>query len=752
MPVLLLALLLSAPETALPILQQQVDTRIATLTAALARLKGQGHDVAVPDGALAVAELFSQWSERDAEDPELRDGAARALHYLLSMLADEIGMAERVAKGEADYPRIPQRSTVGITWRDGMFWAGDEPVFLSGFNWDASLVEQDPAMARRLGINLADSVLRGSMNPDGTWNDGEYTWRGAFLDHCAKEGFAVDSLLGGDPPKWMAEADPTLSHKGYGHGRDAVFDHPQAIEFRQQFLDHFIPLFASKPSQFAVDLVNEPAWQTHSPIMMDGWRTWLRDKYGTIARCNEVWGTDFATFEAIESYPSMGDPAKGPWSRGRVDFDQPGVRGMHYDWCTFNNQRVSGMLADTSAQIRKLAPHVATHVKIMMGNFFTGSTERRGWAMGLTYHTFGIDAELLAKADTLLGCDLDLSDLGNDPEPNKFCGSVPYVINWLNAGLAADFLKSLAPDKPFYNSEFHAVERVDETDAAPSAEEHIRTALWLAHFHGMAGDLTWYWGRGNDGEIKGHGAQWFKGSLLQQPWTLRAYAQETLNLRRFVRETLAFGQAPRPVRLLYSEASAIQDVGYFDCLRDSYEALNFAGLPIGTITENQLASGLPAEVRLLIVPNARFVQDGTVPALRQAMAVGIKVAVIGDEALAFEPTGGSRTEAEVEGAVRLGLGTPQDYLPTFLKWLDDVGLKPELRAVGEDGQPVWGLETRTCRLGERRLAYLVNLMREPMAAKLAWPSPGVTLHDLRSGQAVGETITLQPRQVVFGEW
>ena len=115
-----------------------------------------------------------------------------------------------------------------------------------------------------------------------------------------------------------------------------------------------------------------------------------------------------------------------------------------------------------------------------------------------------------------------------------------------------------------------------------SAKAHVETALWLAHLHGMSANLGWYWSREADGAIAG--ASWFKGSLLQQPWMLQAYAQETLSLSRFVRPVLAFAQQPRPVRLLYSEASAIQDVSYLDALRDAYEALNFLGVSIGVVT------------------------------------------------------------------------------------------------------------------------------------------------------------------------
>jgi hypothetical protein len=48
------------------------------------------------------------------------------------------------------------------------------------------------------------------------------------------------------------------------------------------------------------------------------------------------------------------------WDRARVDFLQPGVRGMHYDGCAFNFERISGDFGSLSDRIHARAPHVKT--------------------------------------------------------------------------------------------------------------------------------------------------------------------------------------------------------------------------------------------------------------------------------------------------------------------------------------------------------------------------------------------------------
>ena len=234
---------------------------------------------------------------------------------------------------------------------------------------------------------------------------------------------------------------------------------------------------------------------------------------------------------------------------------------------------------------------------------------------------------------------------------------------------------------------------------------------------------------------------------------LQGYAQETLNLRRFVQPVQAFARQPRPVRLLYSEASAIHDVSYLDALRDAYEALNFLGVSIGVVTERQLAeAGTPADARLVIVPNAQYVQDQTVSALRSARDRGVVVGIIREQSLTCVPTGGRREDARVPGAKQIGAGTPQDYHPQLRGWLETAGIQQALVALDAAGQPSWGIEVRIAREGGQRLTYMVNLMRQPIKVTLHWRVTDAQLQDWRTEAAIGNEVTLAPRQLLFGSY
>ncbi len=104
------------------------------------------------------------------------------------------------------------------------------------------------------------------------------------------------------------------------------------------------------------------------------------------------------------------------------------------------------------------------------------------------------------------------------------------------------------------------------------------------------------------------------------------------------------------------------------------------------------------------------------------------------------------------GAPRIAVGTPQAYRGAFEGWFRSAGIRSELSAVDATGRPVWGIEVRTARQGGRRLAYLANLMREPLKVTLRWRANGARLVDWRTRKAIGRQVTLQPRQLVFGAY
>ncbi len=286
----------------------------------------------------------------------------------------------------------------------------------------------------------------------------------------------------------------------------------------------------------------------------------------------------------------------------------------------------------------------------------------------------------------------------------------------------------------------------------------MRLALWYCCLHGMRANLLWYFGRDPDGVVIAQGKQWFDNSLLDQPWLLHGYVTAALNLRRFVPEVSAFARQQRQVRILYSEASAIQDVHAIDALRDTYEALNFLGVHIGFVTERELSAGwlrgqAAHQTRLIIVPNATHVTDKTVQQLQAGAARGISVRIIGRDSLTKDPVGKGHKTPIITGAKTIArAAAPPQYHLEMNRWLKQAGIARDVIACDQRAVPAWGVEIRVARLGSRRLVYLINLLRPPFTIRLAWIGTSHRVRDLRTGKPAPNPMILQPRQVILGEY
>ena len=68
---------------------------------------------------------------------------------------------------------------------------------------------QHPALLKRVGVNLLDGMLQGTMLPDGSFRDSDFEGnQERYLHQMSTAGLAVDCLLGINPPRWMISATP----------------------------------------------------------------------------------------------------------------------------------------------------------------------------------------------------------------------------------------------------------------------------------------------------------------------------------------------------------------------------------------------------------------------------------------------------------------------------------------------------------------------------------------------------------------
>jgi len=338
------------------LLIQESTDKAVHLAKKLQQCKSMGQDIMYPDAALAVAELFIQFSQHDIQEDELRESALRSMRYICEMLDAAILEADRVLAGSTTYPQIPDWDVIGLQIRDGGFWSGDEPVFLTGFNWDSEMARQEPELLKRLGVNLVDGMFWGDMLSMTEFSDRRFEERDRpYMEQMKRENFAVDVMLASAPPRWMYDKYPDLKDPSAGHYTDYAIDHPALSEMRRRFMDHYAPMYGEHEALLSVDLFNEPAFLKPSKFSIVNWREWLKGRYGSVEEMNSVWGSSIESFEAITHPPGTPDATlrlSNTWAQAPIEWDEPGIRGMHYDWCVFNKERVTGFFREFHDRIK----------------------------------------------------------------------------------------------------------------------------------------------------------------------------------------------------------------------------------------------------------------------------------------------------------------------------------------------------------------------------------------------------------------
>ncbi len=667
--------------------------QLAERARALAKsLRGRGYNIQRYEPGLALMEPLREFALYDACFRAWQPLAEKQIDDLIALVR---GMTASLQACRDRSPRYVEPDLSRLTIRDGAFAAEGRPVFLCGFVGQP----QDEAslpLLKKLGVNL----LGFAAGPGWTSRGPDRFERSRLAPRlqqvcalAARHNCRVDVLFGHGIAgmKWLRKQYPDVT-KGAGHFVDYDIDHPVMRTVWANFFKTFGPDFAGHPEILSYDLSNEPNFPRFSKRTAAKFRQWLREQYGTIDRLNAVWGMKLASFDAC---------------RPRI---LPTVsRGAWYDWCIFNRIRVLDFYRLLNKHLRAYDSDALVHVKLAGEVMFTGSRNVRGIPRKLSQHDDGMDREWL---DAI--CDIHGADVR--PVRRAFRSTFPAALDWQGQSMTFDFMKSIAPGKPIFDSEWHAVQTVYyESNEVPP--EHMETALWLAHLHGMSANLIWWWSR-RDGAIPK--ARWFNGSLLVQPKLMEAYCRTMLELKRLAPAVVRFAQGPRPIRLYFSRPSAIQNVTYLDELWNAYAAANFLGRGVGFLTDRQIREGRFADCRVLIVPHAAFASDAVVEGIRAFAARGGHLALIGSDNFRFDPWGRARPDPSIRGphVAVLPRASAEQHHRALQPIVAQAAPLGPVAVLGADGRPAWGVETRAVADGARVLVYAVNVTPEPAAVKL----------------------------------
>jgi len=677
------------------------EARLPALRAALDAARSKGLDVAYPRADLTIGALFVGYGRED-----VAQGRVERAAQVAAEVEELLDRAEREMELDRKAPRLGPGP---VHIRDGSLWAecdtadGKEyrPVFLTGYGHFGEVVEALPLLGK-IGIN----VIQNEIGPNGVVFEDRIDTSAvetrilAALDRAAEHGVRMDLLVSPHYfPAWAFEQWPELrvvDTPGPHHFIKNSVEAPQARDIYERFLRALIPMVKKHPALLSVCLSNEPIYEASviDPWRAPMWREWLRARHGEIAVLNSRYGTEYGDFDEV-THPKF-SPRENP--------------AMVYDAVRFNQGAFAGFHRWMADIIHEMAPGLPCHAKVMP----------LVWGRFTVF--WGTDPWDFAQLSQLNG-----NDCYFDPRPH----GDRWQSNWRIQSMYFDLQRSMKR-VPIANTENHIIPDRHQDYVSP---DHVYTAIWQGAAHGQGVSVTWAWGRTYD---KTHD---FEGLILHRAACTAAVSRVALDLMRLSREMAAIQNAVPRVAILWSNSAQVHDSRFVGERDRVYEALVFCGVPIGFITEEQIAKGDLEAYDCLLVAGAPTLLAEAVAPVRAFRERGGRLVFCGPRNFVKDEYGRAVTPLEADSLIG---GRPREerLRDLLLSELAKAGIQPRHELRTPEGALPYGVEWRSAAHEGRDLINAVNLTRDPVMVAL----PEGVWHELIRDTSVSGVLELRPNQ------
>ncbi len=542
------------------------------LLAAEEEAKATGADVTAPHFmTLALKETLRQSANRVASKnyDVVQDNYEYCTNEVPRVLAQLKQYRDNPASA-ITAPPLPRPKNERMTIKDGYFWVGDEPVFMSGMCMFAHWMDLD--IMRELGYNL----IHVGMDPGGMFSTSEEpsdvprigdkipglkNSLQEILDECERLGIKVDlGITSQGIPEWFYQKHPDARLKGHSVAGFIPYDieSPDVHELLSKYYAEVMKVAAGHPAINTIWLANEPTYLNYGDRTMSLYQAEMLAKYGDLAGINKAWGTSLTNIAEVTAHVRNSPQA-------------------HADFWWFNLDRLTKHFQWMSDEIHKYDPDVPTNFKL------------NNLILGWYCPSPNVDQEAVSDIGSVIGCD---------------SGAFPFAIPYY------DWLKSLDPDRPLINLEFKS--------------GGIRSGLdmWKAALHGHAAIDYWCW----------HPKSSF-ATAMSSTANIHRQALESYNIQRLMKEVMAFQKFPRsPYVVLYPDPVLPRTWGYKNVQTPVVNALKFSGHAVDYVTEKRLRDGRldKYDYDFIVLPSANFIADDTFNRIGEYVKQGGRAIVVGE--------------------------------------------------------------------------------------------------------------------------
>lgn len=736
-----------------------VEDKIATLSAMVETARAKGLDVQREELAIHTAELFLDYADYDEENYDAtktacgysavyKNDAATVAAELpefqrnesLLMIEDAIVTLQKVIDGDIIRAAAPTIDLQNLHLNGSRVVNVDNrPTYTSVFNFQPS----------------SERYTKYYGTPDGycmylMWLQQDLTinaWYQSLLNASDDETYFGCTFLGHTGiAGWMSTLYPELSTGGRLF-TDYDIDHPAVREYWDALLSIIVPPQVGQPRvDLGYMLANEPHWHTaakawDTPVASlasasDNWDTgevsdytiekfkeWLEATHGDISRLNSLWSTSYASFDKVEMTVPVDNNLLG--------------KAQWYDWMKFNQYRVTDWFTFLDSTIRTYDPSTYSNIKVMPDLFVNNKRDH------------GIDFEAICELQGVVGN--DAAAWKRKAWSNNEEWENTYEFNWHEMVMGYDFFKSVAPDKVNYNSEAHYLEHTAFMYLDLS-KEYTRCVYWLSTMMGCDAYNSWVWSRNEDFSVNlSQAGESHVGSVCTQPRVLNEVYQTMMDLNAHAYDIAAIQDIKQPIRIFYTETSALNKREHLDEMYELYEPLVFTGTPIGFATKNIIEKQDNNNWDVILVRNSPYVTTEELAALQSYLDKGGNIVMDYTSLLFNEYTEKHSTTLTASNGTLTKVTTLDAFVTKAFEYIDSSNTTPitidETNSLDQN-LCLW----RAVDTGDGRIVLsLVNVGKvdTKITIKLDGQSSVATGRDLLTEEEVSGEMTVSPEQVVF---
>ncbi|MER5300060.1 beta-galactosidase [Streptomyces lasiicapitis] len=226
--------------------------------------------------------------------------------------------------------------------------------------WGPETHAEDMELMREAGVNLVTLGIFAWATTEPTPGAYDFTWLDAHMDRLAAAGVAVClATMTASPPPWLARLHPeTLPVMEDGtrlHPGSRQHWCPSSPVYRRyavRLTERLATRYAHHPALALWHIGNEYGCHIsrhcHCEVSAAAFRTWLRERYGTVDALNEAWSTTFWS-QRYSTWEEIHTPRAAP------SFRNPAQRADY--WRFSSDELLAAYLAEKEV-VSRITPHI----------------------------------------------------------------------------------------------------------------------------------------------------------------------------------------------------------------------------------------------------------------------------------------------------------------------------------------------------------------------------------------------------------